>query len=72
MSIGKITLINGLSEDVKVELLEMGRLDADVEGVQELYNELYILGKCESYNLDRIHLVANRLDARGIEFRLMT
>lgn len=39
-----------------------------VEGIYELYDELYVLGICESYCKDRIYYVAYTLAKHNIDF----
>lgn len=39
-----------------------------IQGIYELYDELYSRGKCESYSLDRVYYVAYTLAEKGIKF----
>ncbi len=68
-----IKLIEPLDPGYKHIILELQREHQEkVQGIYELYDELYSLGRCESYNLDRIHYVANTLYQNNINFTLKT
>ena len=40
----------------------------DKEGIKDLFNELIMLGRCETYTQDRAICVSNILQIEGIEF----
>lgn len=39
-----------------------------IQGIYELYDDLYARGRCESYSLDRVYYVAYTLAGKGIKF----
>lgn len=68
-----IKLIEPIDPGYKNIILELQREhQEEVKGISELYDELYSLGKCESYNLDRINFIANTLNINNIKFTLRT
>ena len=67
-----IKLVDPLDPGLKDIILELQKEHKEVEGINELYDELLALGKCESYSLDRIHYVSNTLAAKDINFNLRT
>lgn len=70
--ISKIIISQELTEDLKDLFMKLQSEHREkVSGINDLYNELYVNGKCESYSLDRIYYVAYTLAAKGIKFKVM-
>lgn len=67
--LSKITIKEKLTQELKSLFVELQKEHKEkVEGIYELYDALYINGKCESYSLDRIYYVAYTLATKGINF----
>ena len=65
----KIIITEDLTPQLQKLFMELKREHMEkVQGIYELYDELYVTGKCESYSLDRIYYVAYTLAAKRIEF----
>ncbi len=68
----RIIISQEVTEDLRSLFMKLQKDHREiVEGIYDLYDELYINGKCESYNLDRIYYVAYTLATKGIEFKVM-
>lgn len=65
----KIIIKEKLDPQLKDVFMELQKEHREkVQGIYDLYDELYVNGKCESYSLDRIYYVAYTLATRGIDF----
>lgn len=70
--ISKIIIKEKLTQELKDLFMELQKDHKEkVQGIYELYDGLYVNGKCESYCLDRIYYVAYTLAAKGIEFTVI-
>lgn len=62
-----------LKEKVDDPVLENLKLESEEkEGIKDLFNELIMLGRCETYNQSRAIYVSNILQGEGIEFTFKT
>ena len=69
--LNKIIIKEKVTQEVKNIFMELQKDHKEkVEGIYELYDELYVNGRCESYSLDRIYYVAYTLATKGIEFKI--
>lgn len=69
--LNKIIIKEELSQEVKDLFIKLQKEHKEkVEGIYELYDALYVNGRCESYSLDRIYYVAYTLATKGIEFKV--
>ena len=67
--LNKIIIKEKLDPQLKSLFMELQKEHKEkVEGIYELYDALYLNGKCESYSLDRIYYVAYTLATKGIDF----
>lgn len=67
--LNKIIIKEKLDPQLKSLFMELQKEHRErVEGIYDLYDELYLNGKCESYSLDRIYYVAYTLATKGIDF----
>ena len=64
----KISLIGEYDKEL-IEKIQQEHKE-QVEGIYEIYDNLYVLGYCESYCKDRIYYVAYTLAKNNIEFKI--
>lgn len=70
--LSKIIIKEELTQELKGLFMELQKDHREkVEGIYDLYDELYVSGRCSSYNLDRIYYVAYTLATKGIEFTVI-
>lgn len=68
----KIVIKQELDKGLKGLLMQLQKEHKEkVNGIYDLYDELYINARCESYSLDRIYYIAYTLASKGIDFNLI-
>lgn len=64
----RIKIIGGYDKEL-IESIKQQHKE-QLEGIYELYDSLYVVGYCESYNKARIYYVGYTLAANNIDFTL--
>lgn len=67
----KITITEKLTQEVKGTINGIQQEHGeDIEGIKDLYDSLYVVGHCKSYNGARLYYVAYTLAELDIEFTI--
>lgn len=64
----KIKLIGNYDKNL-IEKIQIEHKEK-VQGIYEIYDNLYSVGYCESYSKDRIYYVAYTLAEKNIDFKI--
>lgn len=60
-----------LTEQLKDNILDLQKIHKEkVEGIEELFNQLYVSGVCRSVAAERIYYIAYTLATKRIEFTI--